>query len=268
MPIRVDHFFDQKPLKHLLDSIWMVCPKYPFVRRLLRNCHILIACFLSEKRVHFSDRNGIMTGTIQDSILKRIRREGRGKVFIPKDFLDLGSRAAADQSLSRLVRQGNIQRLGRGLYHYPRINERLGIPLGPDLDEIAAALARQTGSRVVPSGAVAANRLGLTTQVPAKLVYLTDGRTRQVKVGGTSIQIRHVPPKELPLGSPINAMVFQALRHLGQGIVDEKVIGLIRKALTREQRRALLSDARYTTDWIAVAISKISQDEIRVAENG
>jgi hypothetical protein len=115
---------------------------------------------------------------------------------------------------------------------------------------------------------VAANRLGLTTQVPAKLVYLTDGRTRQVKVGGTSIQIRHVPPKELPLGSPINAMVFQALRHLGQGIVDEKVIGLIRKALTREQRRALLSDARYTTDWIAVAISKISQDEIRVAENG
>ena len=90
--------------------------------------------------------------TIQDDILDRIRGQGRGKVFTPKDFLDLGSRDAADQSLSRLVKGGEIQRLGRGLYHYPRVNERLGIPLGPDLDEIAEALARQTGSRVFPPG--------------------------------------------------------------------------------------------------------------------
>ena len=90
--------------------------------------------------------------TIQDDILERIRGQGRGKVFTPKDFLDLGSRDAADQSLSRLVKGGEIQRLGRGLYHFPRMNERLGIALGPDLDEIAEALARQTGSRVVPSG--------------------------------------------------------------------------------------------------------------------
>ena len=116
--------------------------------------------------------------TIQDDILERIRGQGRGKVFTPKDFLDLGSRDAADQSLSRLVKGGEIQRLGRGLYHFPRMNERLGIALGPDLDEIAEALARQTGSRVVPSGAVAANRLGLSTQVPAKPVYLTDERAK------------------------------------------------------------------------------------------
>jgi hypothetical protein len=85
--------------------------------------------------------------TIQNAVLDRIRSQGRGKVFIPKDFLDLGSRDAADQSLSRLVKSGDILRLGRGLYHYPQMNERLGIPLGPDLDEIADALARQTGSR-------------------------------------------------------------------------------------------------------------------------
>lgn len=124
-----------------------------------------------------------MTTTIQDDILDRIRGNDRGKVFTPKDFLDLGSRDAADQSLSRLVRSGEIERLGRGLYHYPRVNERLGIPIGPDPDEIAEALGRQTGSRVLPSGAVAANRLGLSTQVPAKPVYLTDGRTRQVRIG-------------------------------------------------------------------------------------
>src|SRR5580692_10942164 len=153
---------------------------------------------------------------IQDEIIDRIREKGRGKVFTPKDFLDLGSRDAADQSLSRLVKGGEIQRLGRGLYHYPRVNERLGIPLGPDLDEIAEALARQTGSRVVPSGAVAANRLGLSTQVPAKPVYLTDGRSRQVHVGNVVFEVKHVPPKELPVGCRTSAMVFQALRHLGQ----------------------------------------------------
>lgn len=209
-----------------------------------------------------------MTTTVQDTILDRIRHQGRGKVFIPKDFLDLGSRDAADQSLSRLVKNGDILRLGRGLYHYPQVNQRLGIPLSPDLDEIADALARQTGSRVVPSGAVAANRLGLSTQVPAKPVYLSDGRTRQVKIGNTTIQIRHAAPKELPVGSRTSAMVFQALRHLGQAAVDDKVIGLLRRALSPEQRRGLLQDARYTTDWIAVVVRQIAQDEPEVAGHG
>lgn len=209
-----------------------------------------------------------MTTSVQDTILDRIRRRGRGKVFIPKDFLDLVSRDAADQSLSRLVRSGDILRLGRGLYHYPQMNQRLGIPLGPDLDEIADALARQTGSRVVPSGAVAANRLGLSTQVPAKPVYLSDGRTRQVRIGNTIIQIRHVAPKELPVGSRTSAMVFQALRHLGQAAVDDKVIGQIRRVLSPDQRRGLLQDARYTTDWIAAVVRQIAVNELEVVGHG
>jgi hypothetical protein len=203
--------------------------------------------------------------TIQEDILDRIRGQGRGKVFIPKDFLDLGSRDAADQSLSRLVKSGEIQRLGRGLYHFPRMNERLGIPLGPDLDEIADALGRQTGSRVVPSGAVAANRLGLSTQVPAKPVYLSDGRSRQVRIGSTVIQIRHAAPKELPVGSRTSAMVFQSLRHLGQVAVDDQVVAQLRRVLSPKQRQELLRDARYTTDWIAAVVRQIVQDEAEVS---
>ena len=199
--------------------------------------------------------------TIQDDILDRIRRIDRGKVFTPKDFLDLGSRDAADQSLSRLVRSGAIQRLGRGLYHYPRVNERLGIPIGPDPDEIAEALGRQTGSRVLPSGAAAANRLGLSTQVPAKPVYLTDGRTRQVRIGRMVFQIRHAAPKELSTASRTSAMVFQALRHLGRAAVDEQVIARLRRALSSDQRQELLRDARYTTDWIAAVVRQVAQDK-------
>jgi hypothetical protein len=206
--------------------------------------------------------------TIQNYILDRIRAQGRGKVFIPKDFLDLGSRDAADQSLSRLVKGGEIQRLGRGLYHYPRVNERLGITLGPDPDEIAEALARQTGSRVVPSGAAASNRLGLSTQVPAKPVYLTDGRTRQVRIGNTVFQLRHAAPKELPGDSRTSAMVFQALRHLGQAAVDDQVIARLRRALSPEQRRQLLRDARYTTDWIAAVVRKVAQHEKELVDHG
>ncbi len=77
--------------------------------------------------------------------------------------------------------------MAAGLYYFPRKNERMGIPLSPDTDEIAAALARQTGTRIAPSGATAANRLGLSTQVPAKAVYLTDGRTRRVRVGNMDL---------------------------------------------------------------------------------
>jgi hypothetical protein len=206
--------------------------------------------------------------SIQDDILDRIRGQGRGKVFTPKDFLDLGSRDAADKSLSRLVQAGEIQRLGRGLYHYPQMNKRLGIPLGPDLDEIAAALARQTGSRVVPSGAVAANRLGLSTQVPAKPVYLTDGRTREVRIGSTTFQLRHTAPKEFPVGCRTSAMVFQALRHLGQAAVDNQVAAQLRRVLSAEQQQELLRDARYTTDWIAAVVRQVVQDERELVSHG
>src|SRR6266849_1211208 len=209
-----------------------------------------------------------MYASIQDKIVDRLRRQGRGKVFTPKDFLDLGRREAVDQALSRLAKAETVQRLGRGLYYYPKINKRLGIAIPPDVDEFADALARQTGSRIVPSGATAANRLGLSTQVPAKPVYLTDGRSRQVRVGNFVIVIKHVSPKELPVGNRTSATVLQALRHLGQDAVDSTVVSRIRKALSPRKRSQLLRDARYTTDWIADAVRKIAEDQARGASHG
>jgi len=206
--------------------------------------------------------------TVQERVRTRILRRMQGKVFTPKDFLDIAGRDATDQTLSRLVRAGDLERLGRGLYHSPQFNVRLGIRLAPDPDEIAEALGRQTGSRVAPSGAVAANRLGLSTQVPAKPVYLTDGRTRRVKVGNFVVEIRHVAPKELPSGSRTSALVFQALRHLGPKAVDDRIVAKIRKVLTAKQRRELLRDARYATDWIAEAARAVADDDGENANHG
>jgi RNA-binding protein YhbY len=209
-----------------------------------------------------------MDTSIPDKIVDRLRRQGRGKVFTPKDFLDIGSRDAVDQALSRLAKAETVQRLGRGLYCYPKINKRLGIAIPPDVDEIADALARQTGSRIAPSGATAANRLGLSTQVPAKPVYLTDGRSRQVRVGNFVVVVKHVAPKELPVGNRTSATVLQALRHLGKDAVDSTVVSRIRKALSPRNRSQLLQDARYTTDWIADAVRKIAEDQARAVSHG
>lgn len=206
--------------------------------------------------------------SLQTQILDRVRRSGRGKVFIPKDFLDIGTREAVDQALGRLVKAGDIQRLGRGLYHYPRMNARLGIALAPDTDEIAEALARQTGTRIAPSGATAANRLGLSTQVPAKPVYLTDGRSRQVRVGELVFLVKHAAPKDLPLGSQTSATVFQALRYLGKEAVTPDVISRIRRSLTPQQRTKLRQDARYTTDWIADTVQLITKAAAKEAVHG
>lgn len=170
--------------------------------------------------------------------------------------------------MSRLSKTKIVERLGRGLYCCPKVNKRLGIAVPPEVDEIADALARQTGSRIALSGATAVNQLGLSTQVPGKPVYLTDGRSHKVKVGNYFIALKHVPPKELPIGNRASATVMQALRHLGKDGVNAKVLCKIQKTLTVRNRSRLLQDARYTTDWIADAIRKIVDIETDLVNHG
>jgi uncharacterized protein DUF6088 len=144
--------------------------------------------------------------------MKRARVGGRGGVFTPKDFLDVAARAAVDQALSRLAKGGKLRRLARGLYDFPKVHPKLG-PLSPAPDDVARALARETEVQI--AGARAANALGLSTQVPAKSVYLTDGPSRRVVLGKRVVDLRHASPKHLIApGSPAGTIV-QALRHLG-----------------------------------------------------
>jgi hypothetical protein len=206
--------------------------------------------------------------SLQTRIFGLISKRERGKVFASKDFLDIGSREAVDQALSRLARRGEISRLGRGLYYCPRRNETLGIELPPDPDEVAQALARRTGNRIVPSGAVAANTLGLSTQVPAKPVYLTDGRTRKLRIGNTVFTVRHVPPKDLPLGSPSSAMVIQALRFLGRDAISADTVSRLRRKLSPQERRKLLEDARYTAEWIADVARRVADETEEALAHG
>lgn len=196
--------------------------------------------------------------SIQAKVLARLTRPNRTGVVTPKDFLDLGNRDAVDQAMHRLVRKGALTRLGRGVYHFPRQNTRLGLLVPPDPDDIAGALARQLGARIAPSGGLAANQLGLSTQVPASMVYHTDGRGRTLQVGKMQVQLKHVPPKEMPSGSPTSAAVFQALRFIGPAGVDDDVVAKLRARLTPAQRRALARDAKYAAGWMMEVARKVA----------
>ena len=130
-----------------------------------------------------------------DKIMKRVSTHDNGKwVCTPKDFLDLGSREAVDQALYRLVKAGQLRRVGHGLYDMPRISEVLKRPAPVDLDAAIAALARRDGVRIMPDGLVAANQLRLTNAVPAKASYVTDGtRGRSRSTGerfGSAMRVR------------------------------------------------------------------------------
>src|SRR5258706_9157579 len=125
--------------------------------------------------------------TMRDRIVRRIERLGKGKAFSAKDFLDIASRMTIDVTLASLVLDGKIRRVRRGLYDRPRVNPALGGKLSPDIDEAARAIARKQKWKIVPEGAWAANLLGLSTQVPAKIVYLTDGPNNKVSIGRRAI---------------------------------------------------------------------------------
>ena len=129
-------------------------------------------------------------------ILQRIKSHQRGWVFTPDSFADLGTRQAADHALMRHRKSGLIRKLARGLYDYPKTDPQFG-PLQPSADDIANALAGRDATRLQPSGAYAANLLGLSTQVPMKVVYLTDGRKGKVQIGKRQIILKNTTPRNM-----------------------------------------------------------------------
>lgn len=142
--------------------------------------------------------------SVPDRIMRRARARGRGGVFTPTDFLDVAARSTVDQALSRLAKNGKLRRLARGLYDFPKVHPQLG-PLSPTPDNVAQALARETGSHVQIAGARAANALGLSTQVPAKNTYLTDGPSRRVVLGKRVVDCVTLRPSILSLRAVLPA---------------------------------------------------------------
>ncbi|MGC9452863.1 MAG: DUF6088 family protein [Oceanipulchritudo sp.] len=201
-----------------------------------------------------------MSQSIDNKVISRIYGNGRGWAFTPKAFSDLGSRPAVGMAISRLTKKGVIQRIGHGLYLYPEKHPTLG-NLSPSPEAISKAIASGDKVRLVPTGAYAANRLGLTEQVPAKITFLTDGLSRTVKVGNRTIELKQTTPRNLGPKRETTALVIQALRYLGKGTIDSSTVKSLKNRLSNEDRSALLKDLSYAPEWMRPIFGQIAGEK-------
>ena len=198
-----------------------------------------------------------------EKIRRRVRVHGRGKwVCTPKDFLDLGSRAAVDQALSRLTKNGLLRRIGRGLYDFPRISNVLNRLAPPNVDAAVDALVRRDKIRVMPDGIVAANQLGLTNAVPAKTSYVTNGYTRTLKVGSRTVQFRHASQRLLAWAGRPSAPFVQALYWLGKNVAsDPKMINTLRMKLSDVMKQDIMKNIGLLPSWMVTIVHKLELNQ-------
>jgi hypothetical protein len=196
--------------------------------------------------------------TAKTRILTRIARFTPGKTFTAKDFLDIARRGMVDVTLAAIARDGTIRRIRRGLYDVPKRNAALGGTLSPDVDEAARTLARRYRWKIVPEGAWAANLLGISTQVPARIVYLSDGPAAKIQIGRRNIYFKHARPQALAGAGGSPGLVVQALRYIGKDAVNRKLISRLRRLLSETERRKLVRAAHFGVDWIYETARKIA----------
>lgn len=194
-------------------------------------------------------------------IKKSISNHKRGKIFFPNNFVKFGSSAAIRKALIRLEEKGLLVRLGQGIYLYPKKHKQLGM-LYPSLEEIAVAISKRDKARIIPTGIQALNKLGLSTQVPMNLIYLTDGTPRTVKIKNNTIKFKIASPKILAAKSEINVLVIQALREIGLKNLDDKDLEKIIEVLKTVDKDLIEHDMKLAPAWI----SKIMEDVLKDME--
>ena len=194
---------------------------------------------------------------LSEAIMHHARNQPEGAPVSAKGLLHLGSRAAVDQALSRFARRGDLLRAGRGLYLLP-VNNRFG-SRAPSVRKTIEALASQRGERIASSGAMAANALGLTTQVPVMPVFLTSGRSRKLKLGRQEVELRHAPSWQLVLTGRKAGDAVRALAWLGPDKA-ETVLEVIGQSLSIEERRELADVSAQMPGWLAGPVSRLAHD--------
>ena len=190
-------------------------------------------------------------------IRDRINRSDIGTVYVAVDFVDISDKTSVNAYLARLVDEGLIRRVLRGVYDKPEYNDFLEEYVAPSPDKVANALARNFGWTIVPCGDTALNLLGLSTQVPAAWVYVSDGTYKEYAYDNTTIQFKRTTNKEVSKLSYKTALTVQALKALGKDKIDDTVINRLGKLLTAEEKKTMLEEAKAATSWIYEYIKQI-----------
>ena len=184
-----------------------------------------------------------------DRIRRQVEKAGPDAVFHAGQFLELASRDAIDKALSRLVESGFLKRLARGLYHQPRAHPVLGEIL-PPVEAVAKALADRDHVKLQPFGGYAANLLRLSEQVPARVVFLTDGKARKIRYGNQTIELRRASPRMMAAAGRTTGLVIAAFRYIGKDHITPARVAHLRELLSPEDRRRLLEDLPLAPAWM------------------
>jgi|688.fasta_scaffold22170_7 hypothetical protein len=198
--------------------------------------------------------------SIESVIFSRIKRWGRGSVVLPANFLDLGSRQAVGVALHRLEKTKSIRRLSRGVYDYPMEDPLLG-ELSPTIEAITKALSQRDRLRLQPTGAYALNLLGLSEQVPAKIVFLTEGESRTLKIGPMTIELRRTTPRNMASSGRLSGLIIQGFRSLGKDHVTKARIEKLKSTIPLKQRKELLKDIALAPAWMHSIFHELAESQ-------
>lgn len=191
-----------------------------------------------------------------DSVISKIEQKitslGRGSIFFPDDFMNMGSPEAIRQTLLRLTKDGKIIRVAQGIYCFPEIEEKLGLGMiMPSFEQIAEAMSKRDQARIVPTGAYALNVLGLSTQIPMNYVFLTDGSPRHIEIfNGRGITFKHTAPKNLAFQSRLAMLITFALKSLKKENIKNTHIKRIHELIKNEPKDDIMNDLRLMPVWI------------------
>lgn len=198
--------------------------------------------------------------SIDNKILSRIYGHGKGWAFFSKDFSAEFGSANIDKALSTLAKEGKIRRICRGMYDYPKYSELLGQVLSPDHDQVAQAFARKFNWRILPSGDAALNLLGLSTQIPGKFIYLSDGPNRKYSILSYQLEFKKTALKEIGFKQRESGLIVQALKALGKERITPEVIEKIRKQIAPEKYGKILQETKTVTGWVYDAMKQICRE--------
>tara|TARA_R110002072_G_scaffold25187_1_gene84663 strand:+ start:61 stop:657 length:597 start_codon:yes stop_codon:yes gene_type:complete len=191
-----------------------------------------------------------------DKIEQKIKSLKQGSIVFTEDFQDFGSAGAVKVALHRIVKKGLLHNLARGIYAKPTFSKLLNQNVLPGAEEVAIAIAKRDKARLLPTGANAQNALGLSTQVPLRIVYLTDGSPRTIKIGNRTIQFKKTTPKNLALKGNISKLVVQALKDIGKEKATTQELEKIQNVLLKEDKQDLKHDIAIAPQWIAELMAK------------
>lgn len=167
------------------------------------------------------------------------KKVDKGDIFFIADFTELGNYEAVRKSLQRLTKDDSIKRIAKGIYFLPKKHERLGI-IYPHAEQIAKAIAKRDKARIIATGSTALNLLGLSTQIPMKVVFLTDGSARNIKAGNQTIQFKKTNPKNLSIEHRLTNLIIQALKAIGEKNVTQEQADKIQTIIAESNERELI----------------------------